>query len=129
MTDEGRLRQILINLISNSLKYTKVGSVEVEATFDHGSFTINVRDTGVGIESHRIEGLFSGFSNVSRQLNMHGVGLGLTICKNLTEALGGIISVQSVLGVGSKFTVVLPCIPLSLRGITRTTTRKSDLKK
>ena len=56
-----------------------------------------VRDTGVGIESDRIEGLFTAFTKVMRhrELNQHGVGLGLTICKNLSEALGGKIGVES----------------------------------
>ena len=73
---------------------------------------ISVRDTGVGIDAVKLRGLFSAFTKImqSRELNREGVGLGLTISKNLAEAMGGGITVASKVGVGSEFTVVLPFI-------------------
>lgn len=110
VTDENRLKQILINLISNSVKYTKQGSVKVEAKADNRLIKLTVRDTGVGIESDRLENLFTAFTKIMRhrELNTQGVGLGLTICKNLAGALGGDISVTSTVGLGSEFMVTLP---------------------
>ena len=85
-TDGNRLRQILINLISNAIKYTNYGSVTVEARREFSLLYISVIDTGVGIEKERQDGLFTAFTKIMRhrELNKEGVGLGLTICKNLT---------------------------------------------
>ena len=69
-----------------------------------------MRDTGVGIDGDRLEGLFTAFTKIiaNREMNQQGVGLGLIICKNIAKALGGDITVDSVVGLGSEFTVTLP---------------------
>ena len=94
-TDANRLKQILINLISNSIKYTEVGVVELHALRESDKCIFEVRDTGVGIEPDKLDQLFTEFSKVMRyrNLNKEGVGLGLVISKNLTEVLGGEIKV------------------------------------
>jgi signal transduction histidine kinase len=101
-----------------------VGSVTIEALFNDSKnrILIKVIDTGVGIEHHRLEGLFTAFTKIMRyrELNQEGVGLGLTISKNLAVALGGDVSVASEIGVGTTFTVELPA-----RGLTETITPNS----
>lgn len=89
--DPDRLRQIIINLASNAIKYTKVGEILIKASSVRNTLILSVKDTGVGIEPERIEGLFTAFTKIlrHRELNQQGVGLGLTICKNLAIALGG----------------------------------------
>jgi signal transduction histidine kinase len=96
--------------MSNAIKYTKKGFVRVDAACDTNSLKISVVDTGVGIEPSRVAGLFNAFTKImrNREMNQEGVGLGLSISKNLAKALGGDISVESLLGVGSKFTVIIP---------------------
>jgi signal transduction histidine kinase len=71
---------------------------------------IAIIDSGVGIESDRIDGLFSAFTKIMRfrELNNEGVGLGLTISKNLAVALGGDVTVKSVIGIGTTFTISIP---------------------
>ncbi|MDR1312760.1 MAG: response regulator [Deltaproteobacteria bacterium] len=109
--DAVRIRQVLMNLLSNSVKYTKEGfirlSASAEPTGDHTvrlSFT--VEDSGIGIKSEDFPKLFREFSRVDAQLNpsIEGTGLGLSIAKSLCEAMGGEISVSSEFGKGSAFT-------------------------
>lgn len=111
-TDQNRLRQILINLISNAIKYTHKGYVRIKARLNSqkSRVCISVEDSGVGIsESDQIQ-LFKAYVKImrNRNLNKEGCGLGLTISKNLAEALGGALQVNSQVGVGSVFTVELP---------------------
>ena len=96
--------------MSNAIKYTKKGIVRVDAVCDTNSLKISVVDTGVGIEPSRVAGLFNAFTKImrNREMNQEGVGLGLSISKNLAKALGGDITVESLLGVGSKFIVIIP---------------------
>ena len=99
-------------MISNAIKYTQHGFVRVICAQEpeKGLVKFIVEDTGVGIEKEQIESLFTAFTKImtNRNLNKQGVGLGLTISKNLAIALGGDINVESYLGAGSKFTVLLP---------------------
>ncbi|MDZ7962559.1 MAG: ATP-binding protein [Aulosira sp. DedQUE10] len=108
--DITRLRQVLINLLSNALKFTETGSIEVSVitrklqdTKQEIQFT--VKDTGIGIKRDRLERLFKAFiqvnSSITRQYG--GTGLGLAICKQLCELMGGKIWVESEPGIGSKF--------------------------
>ena len=96
--------------MSNAIKYTKKGFVRVEATCNNEHIYICVVDTGVGIEPSRIPNLFIAFTKImrNREMNQEGVGLGLTISKNLAKAMNGDITVDSLVGVGSKFTLCLP---------------------
>lgn len=99
-------------MLSNAIKYTQNGEVRAEALYDskNEAIQISIIDTGVGIEEDKLSTLFSAFTKVNRyrNLNKEGVGLGLVICKNLTEALGGKISVNTKLGEGSTFILTFP---------------------
>ncbi|BAY24479.1 multi-sensor hybrid histidine kinase [Calothrix sp. NIES-2100] len=122
--DITRLRQVLINLLSNALKFTETGSIEVSVinrqlhdTTEEIQFT--VKDTGIGIPRDRLERLFKAFiqvnSSITRQYG--GTGLGLAICKQLCELMGGRIWVESEPGIGSKFhfTITVTVIPEEVR--------------
>ncbi len=108
--DPGRLQQVLVNLIGNAIKFTKDGEVGirvtmVEETESHTAVRFDVRDTGIGISPERVNCLFKPFSQVdtSATRNYGGTGLGLVICKQITELIGGQISVESKEGEGSTF--------------------------
>lgn len=107
--DEKRLRQILINLISNAIKYTDQGSVEVDVRYRNQVADIRVRDTGVGIAENDLKRIMLPFERVRTTdvPNVNGTGLGLTIVRLLTEIMGGELTVTSELGVGSEFRVSL----------------------
>ncbi len=113
--DQVRMRQILVNLIGNAIKFTDDGevrvTVEVARKTDSGStLEIAVEDTGIGMTADEQSQLFTPFSQPSQQNTRQfgGTGLGLSISKRLAEAMGGKISVESEAGVGSRFTLVLP---------------------
>ena len=115
VSDISRLRQILINLINNAIKFTDTGSVEVSVTSrkrqiignekNNHEIQFAVKDTGVGIPSNRINRLFKAFSQVNSSINRKygGTGLGLVICKQLSELMGGKIWVESEENQGSTF--------------------------
>ncbi|CDW83148.1 histidine kinase-dna gyrase b-and hsp90-like domain containing protein [Stylonychia lemnae] len=112
LSDQNRVRQILINLISNAIKYTNEGYIKVHCymDLDDGMLNIEVEDSGVGIDEDEIKLLFNAYvkNTKNRSLNKEGCGLGLTISKNLAKALGGDIKVRSQVDQGSVFTLVLP---------------------
>ena len=108
--DPGRLRQILINLVSNATKFTEKGEVVVKATLEdentsHATIRFSVTDTGIGIPKDRMDRLFKSFSQVdsSTTRKFGGTGLGLTISKQLAELMDGQIGVESEEGKGSNF--------------------------
>ena len=115
VSDEFRIRQILINLISNAVKYTDSGSVTLTLK---GKYTgddsyllrMDVKDTGRGIRSDDIEHLFEAFSraDIKKNRSIEGTGLGLAIVKNIIDSMNGKISVESSYGEGSDFIVELP---------------------
>lgn len=110
-TDAGRLRQILLNLINNALKFTDQGHVILKVVrHDQHSIKLNIIDSGAGIPEHAQATLFEAFSQVdgSSSRGHGGTGLGLAICKQLTGLMGGEIGVQSTLGIGSTFWFTLP---------------------
>jgi len=118
--DPGRVRQILINLVNNAVKFTDRGEVTLRGRWlppdsldGHGTLIFEVQDTGAGISSDKLPGLFNQFSGQqngqSRRYN--GAGLGLTICKRLIDLMQGTITVESLFGFGSHFIVTLPCHP------------------
>ena len=108
--DPARVRQMLMNLLSNALKFTSHGQVSVEVARLAAGFWIVVRDTGPGIDPAHLSRLFSKFSqadgSVTRQFG--GTGLGLAICRELSAMMGGQIDVESTPGEGSVFTLCLP---------------------
>ncbi len=109
MTDEKRLRQILINLLSNAVKYTQKGQVSFGVHYRSQVAEFSIRDTGSGIDSAHLARIFDPFERVrnAHTPNVQGTGLGLTIVKLLTDIMGGELQVASVLGEGSCFTVNL----------------------
>jgi len=115
VSDPTKLSQILLNLINNALKFTTNGEVQVttkvlETAGDIINIEFNVADTGIGIPEEKLESVFDSFSQGSIEINRKygGTGLGLSIVKRLTEILGGTLSLESQVGIGSTFTVVLP---------------------
>ncbi len=112
-TDKHRYMQIVLNLLGNALKFTMAGSVTVKLDYDtlHDMLQTEVVDTGIGIQEEDLDKLFKLFGRIdtSSSLNPQGVGLGLTICKKLAEAMGGTIKVASRYGRGSSFTFSIKC--------------------
>ncbi len=113
MGDGARLRQVLNNLIGNAIKFTHQGAVSLHAFVENDKLCVSVQDSGIGIEEKDIGKLFQPFSQIASHLNrtVIGSGLGLVICKQLINQMGGDIDVQSELGNGSTFTVRLPVVP------------------
>ncbi|CAN7596192.1 sensor histidine kinase [Acidovorax sp. LjRoot117] len=110
-TDDRKLSQILRNFVSNALKFTARGEVRVSATLEGGGMVrFSVSDTGIGIAPEHLESLFSDFTQVNApiQKRLRGTGLGLALSKQLAELLGGHVSVHSVVGEGSVFSVIVP---------------------
>lgn len=109
-TDRGKLSQILRNLISNALKFTERGIVQIttHVETDHVSFV--VKDTGIGIAADDQARIFEEFTQIDSALqrSTRGTGLGLPLAKKLTQSLGGMLELQSTPNVGSTFTVIIP---------------------
>ena len=116
-SDPGRLRQIVLNLVGNAVKFTDKGGVRVVARLEHGKperCAIDVIDTGIGIAPERMGALFEAFvqADLSISRRYGGTGLGLVISRKLARALGGDVTVTSELGKGSTFTVTFETGPL-----------------
>src|SRR5690606_17800541 len=110
LADRKALHRILSNLVSNAVKFTEAGGVTVEVGAGGGAVRVRVVDTGVGISPAFLPHLFDEFKQESEGYarRHEGNGLGLAITKRLTDLLGGTISVESVVGRGSAFTLTLP---------------------
>lgn len=109
--DPDKTQQILVNLLTNAVKFTKTpGKVTVSCSFDDESVQIRVSDTGIGIKEGDIERVFEPFVQLGRGLSQpgEGVGLGLTISRDFARRMGGDLTVKSVPGEGSEFTMSLP---------------------
>jgi PAS domain S-box-containing protein len=111
-SDRQKVKQIVLNLLSNALKFTPAGSVTIAATYDPRgrTVTISVQDTGVGIAAEDQAKVFEDFRQLdsSPARGYGGTGLGLSICRRLSQMLGGTIDLESVSGEGSTFTLRLP---------------------
>lgn len=109
-TDQDKVKQILMNLLSNAVKFTTAGSITITARHQDGQVTVAVADTGTGIPTTALEHIFEEFRQVDSGIHTYGgTGLGLSISRRLATLLGGDITVQSTVGVGSTFTLILPC--------------------
>ena len=112
--DETHIRQIIMNLLTNAVKYTEKGTVKliVSGRFTDGGFVlkVDVSDTGIGISEENLPQIFTQFQrfDLQRNRNIEGTGLGLSIVKRLCDLMSGTITARSVLGSGSTFTVELP---------------------
>jgi PAS domain S-box-containing protein len=111
--DPTRLRQIVVNLVANAVKFTQRGEVVVSARTAPGGLVIEVRDTGIGIPPEKLDRLFRSFSQVdsSTTRRFGGTGLGLSISKRLAELMGGQLTVESTVDIGSTFSLTLPYEP------------------
>ncbi len=111
-SDRQKVKQVVLNLLSNALKFTPQGSVTIEAAYDSAERTVSiaVRDTGVGIPQEAQNKVFEDFRQLdsSPARGYGGTGLGLSICRRLAQMLGGTIELQSVVSRGSTFTLTLP---------------------
>lgn len=110
--DPTRIRQIVYNLLSNALKFTEAGSVEIRARSIEGGLEIVVADTGIGIAPDQLSEIFREFNQADTSINRRfgGTGLGLSIARDLATLMGGSIMVESRLGEGSRFTVRLQVV-------------------
>jgi signal transduction histidine kinase/DNA-binding response OmpR family regulator/HPt (histidine-containing phosphotransfer) domain-containing protein len=116
--DATRLRQVLVNLLNNAVKFTERGQVVVRAQLEParpGELRLEVRDSGIGIAADLQPRLFQSFSQLDASITRRfgGTGLGLAICRSLVEAMGGTIWVESagVAGEGARFIIRIPCLP------------------
>ncbi|HZM91736.1 MAG TPA: ATP-binding protein [Blastocatellia bacterium] len=109
-TDREKLRQIILNLLGNAVKFTERGEIRIAACQQNGSLKLVVSDTGIGIEKKDLDQIFEKFhqGDLSSSKKYRGTGLGLAIVKQFVNLLGGEITVESEVGKGSVFTVTLP---------------------
>jgi signal transduction histidine kinase len=111
-SDRQKVKQIVLNLLSNALKFTHKGSVQVSAAYElaTSTVTLSVKDTGIGIAPEHLEKIFEDFQQVDNSPTRPygGTGLGLSICRRLAAMMGGRVTVQSTLEQGSTFTLHLP---------------------
>ncbi|MHA3787401.1 hybrid sensor histidine kinase/response regulator [Flavobacterium hauense] len=112
ISDPYRIKQVLTNLVSNAIKFTPEGSVEVTAKIEDADIHISVIDTGIGISKEKHADVFKEFTQAHAGIEKKfgGTGLGLTISKKILELLDGEIIIESEEGQGSIFTVIIPCI-------------------
>lgn len=113
---EERMRQILINLVGNAVKFTEKGHVVVSVSYQDEQLCIKISDTGIGISSDKLDTIFDPFrqdGGVRGGKVYQGTGLGLPICKRLVESIGGNITVESRVGDGSVFTVTIPAVAVA----------------
>ncbi|UPQ80699.1 ATP-binding protein [Flavobacterium azooxidireducens] len=109
-SDALRMRQILSNLIGNAYKFTEKGFIKIAANYNQKQLTIVVQDSGIGIESSKLNLIFNEFTQADKSIEKKygGTGLGLTICKKLAEILRGDLTVESEVNKGSTFRLTLP---------------------
>jgi two-component system phosphate regulon sensor histidine kinase PhoR len=110
--DNDKLKQVLINIIGNSIKYTNEGSVDVKISNKENNLIVNIKDTGIGMSAKEREHLFEKFYRVKNKKTQDvvGTGLGLWITKQIIEIMKGSISVDSIEGVGTQVTIEFPLI-------------------
>ncbi|MCX9114736.1 transporter substrate-binding domain-containing protein [Aeromonas veronii] len=109
MVDPLRVRQVFYNIISNAVKFTHKGDIKIKVKVSHDTLSVSVSDSGIGISDDKISDLFQPFRQAHIDNRQQGSGLGLNICKRLCQLMGGDISIESQLGVGTKVSFTLPC--------------------
>ena len=116
-SDAFRIKQIVNNLVSNAIKYTDEGEVRVGITVLNGWMTLSVSDTGCGMTPEELQSVFNAFTRLPGAQGKEGVGLGLTITREIVTLLGGRINVASTKGKGTTFRVCLPVEVVSNQGV------------
>ena len=116
-SDAFRIKQIVNNLVGNAIKYTDKGEVRVGVNIANRQLSINVKDTGCGMTPDELQTVFNAFTRLPDAQGKEGVGLGLTITREIVTLLGGEINVQSAKGKGSTFTVSLPVKIVTNQGV------------
>ncbi|RXG22052.1 hybrid sensor histidine kinase/response regulator [Leeuwenhoekiella aequorea] len=130
LSDPFRIKQILSNLITNAYKFTDAGSITVTAALDKKDLKISIKDTGIGIAKHKQKLIFQEFSQAEDHISQKygGFGLGLSISQKLADLLNGKLLLESDLGKGSSFTLIIP-IEKSTQSTNQINTLPSDNKK
>jgi signal transduction histidine kinase len=110
--DREKLQQVLLNLLTNAIKFTDVGEIQVACRTGDGTVAISVADTGIGIAADKLATVFEPFVQVNQRLTRphEGIGLGLAISRDLARGMGGDLTVESGLGAGSTFILTLPAV-------------------
>lgn len=128
LADQQRLRQVLINLVSNALKYNRDGgSVTIDSSATGDRVFVSVSDTGPGIRPEHLEAIFTPFERIGAELShVEGSGLGLAITRRLVEAMGGSVQAESVVGEGSTFRVELTVAPAAADTVVSLSTPLED---
>lgn len=134
LTDALRLRQIVLNLLGNAVKFTEEGGVELRYWADATTIGIEVVDTGIGISGDRLKTIFKAFTQAENTTSRRfgGTGLGLTISRQLAQLLGGSIEVESVPGDGSRFRLLLPAnyaTPEECRQVVATSRKSTEMPR
>ncbi|WBY17357.1 ATP-binding protein [Erythrobacteraceae bacterium WH01K] len=121
LIDQLRLRQIILNLIGNAVKFTETGRISVTARAAKSELVVAVKDTGIGISRERLDDIFNPFQQADGKTSRKygGTGLGLSISRQLAELLGGTLSCSSTPGAGSCFTLRVPLVCARERSIAR----------
>lgn len=129
-SDENRINQIIINLLSNSIKFTDSGEIKISVKDDNQLIKIIVEDEGIGIPKEKLENIFDRFKQVDGDTTRKygGTGLGLAICKELAILLKGDITVSSILNKGSSFELIIPKENNSISYTNTTKLGKTDIK-
>jgi signal transduction histidine kinase/CheY-like chemotaxis protein len=110
MGDKTRFEQIVVNLLTNALKFTRDGTITVQSSVTDADVTVVVSDTGIGMRAEHLERIFEDFTQADDAISQRygGTGLGLSIVRMILKQMGGRVSVTSEVGQGSRFTVVMP---------------------
>ena len=111
--DEERVKQVVLNLLQNALKYTLRGNITVKLEYvsdeEEGKIRISVSDTGIGIKDIDKKKIFKLFGKLDDSSNTSGIGIGLHFCKKIVEAIGGQISLNDNVSQGTTFTITIQC--------------------
>ena len=106
--DADRIRQIVVNILENAVKFTRTGCIKLQASYEDGTLSLQVKDTGIGMDENTTQRIFQPFERAAPDLDSEGFGLGLSITKGLVNLFGGRLSVSSQVGKGSEFKVEIP---------------------
>jgi len=110
--DPTRIKQVLLNILTNAIKFTIEGEIHLSSSYENNQLKFQIRDTGMGIRDEDLVNIFEEFNRTESSKQIEGTGLGLALSKKLVEIHGGKITVESKLGIGSIFNIILPNVDL-----------------